>query len=108
MSTRRNFMKGIVAAGFPMIVPSTVFGAQAPSNLIQVGQIGCGRIARESEMAGLLRNTGVARYVAVSDLDTVRMGDFKQSVESAYEKKFGSGKYGTLRYGTTEVWNTEV
>lgn len=94
---RRNFLKTAVIAGFPTIVPSRVFGAAAPSNLVQVAQLGCGRIARASEMAGILRNHAVARYVAVCDLDTVRIEDGKQTIESAYEKQFGSGKYSSLK-----------
>jgi hypothetical protein len=35
----------LVAAGFPAIVPASVFGAAAPSNRINVGAIGTGRIA---------------------------------------------------------------
>ncbi len=100
MNTRRDFLQAAVVAGFPTIVPSRVFGAGAPSNLIQVAQIGCGRIARASEMAGILRNSAVARYVAVCDLDTVRIADARQTIESAYAAKFGSGKYAVLRtYG---------
>ncbi|HEY1495919.1 MAG TPA: Gfo/Idh/MocA family oxidoreductase [Candidatus Solibacter sp.] len=94
MNTRRSFLRGAVAAGFPAIVPSSVFGVSAPSNKIQVGQIGCGRIARGSEMAGMLRNADVARYVAVCDLDTVRMDDFQQSVERAYK---GEARLKTFR-----------
>ena len=60
---RRDFLK-TAAIAFPTIVPSRVFGAAAPSNLIQVAQIGCGRIARASEMAGILRNSAVARSVS--------------------------------------------
>jgi predicted dehydrogenase len=100
MSTRRDFLKGAVIAGFPAIVPSTVFGQTAPSNLIQVGQIGCGRIARASEMRGVLKNSDVARYVAVCDLDTVRLADAKQTIEADYAKKSSAGKYASLKtYG---------
>ena len=88
MSTRRNFLKASAAA-FPMIVPSRVFGQTAPSNTIQVAQIGCGRIARASEFAGLLRNTDMARFVAVCDLDTVRTADAKSLIETAYARQFG-------------------
>lgn len=91
-NSRRGFLKkAIVATGFPAIVPSTVFGQSAPSNLIQVAQIGCGRIARASEFPGMFRNSDVARYVAVCDLDTVRIADAKQTIESTYEKKYGTG-----------------
>jgi myo-inositol 2-dehydrogenase/D-chiro-inositol 1-dehydrogenase len=100
MNTRRDFLKGAALAGFPAIVPSRVLGRQAPSNMIQVAQLGCGRIARASEMAGVLKNSDVARYVAVCDLDTVRVADAKQTIEAAYNKKFGSGKYSDLKtYG---------
>jgi myo-inositol 2-dehydrogenase/D-chiro-inositol 1-dehydrogenase len=95
--SRRSFVKRSLAAGFPTIVPSTVFGQGAPSNLIQVAQIGCGRIARASEFRGLLRNSGVARYVAVCDLDSVRLADAKETLESAYATQFGSGKYAAIK-----------
>jgi predicted dehydrogenase len=83
--------------GFPLIVPASVFGKFAPSNLIQVGQIGCGRIARVSEFRGVLRNHEVARYVAVCDLDSVRLADAKETIESEYSKKFGGGQYTHLK-----------
>jgi myo-inositol 2-dehydrogenase/D-chiro-inositol 1-dehydrogenase len=56
-TSRRNWMKSSALAtgavlGFPAIVPSRVFGELAPSNLIQVAQIGCRRIARASELPG--------------------------------------------------------
>ncbi len=87
MNSRRQFLQSSIVAGFPAIVPSSVFGAMAPSNRIQVAQIGCGRIARASEIPGMLRNSDVARYVAVCDLDSVRVADAKHMIESAYEKK---------------------
>jgi predicted dehydrogenase len=83
MSNRRQFLKTTMVAGFPAIVPATVFGQSAPSNRIQIGQIGCGRIARGSEFPGILRNSALARYVAVCDLDTVRIADAKQLLETA-------------------------
>ncbi|MDD2512281.1 MAG: twin-arginine translocation signal domain-containing protein, partial [Proteiniphilum sp.] len=47
---RRNFLKKATATAvgtvvFPTIVPSSVFGKNAPSNKINIGQIGFGRIA---------------------------------------------------------------
>ncbi|MBS1876775.1 MAG: Gfo/Idh/MocA family oxidoreductase [Acidobacteria bacterium] len=96
MSTRRQFLSAAIVSGFPSIVPSRVLGQTAPSNRIQVAQIGCGRIARGSEIAGVLRNSAEAQYVAVCDLDTVRLADAKQLIESAYEKKYG-GKYSRLK-----------
>ncbi len=80
--TRRDLFK--TAAVFPAIVPASVFGQTAPSNRIQVAQIGCGRIARGSEFPGVFRNQDVARFTAVCDLDTVRLADAKALVERTY------------------------
>jgi myo-inositol 2-dehydrogenase / D-chiro-inositol 1-dehydrogenase len=96
-SSRRNFLKASVAIGFPTIVPPTVFGQTAPSNLIQVAQIGCGRQARDSEIAGVLRHSHLARFVAICELDSVRMDDAKKLIEGNYDRKFGSGKYIALK-----------
>lgn len=98
-TTRRGFVAA--AIGFPTIVPARVLGAAAPSNLIQVAQIGCGRIARASEFPGLMRNADVARYVAVCDLDTVRVADGKQWLEQNYAKKLGQERYSGIKTYST-------
>jgi len=95
---RREFLKAGAAAaagaavGFPTIVPASVFGAGAPSARIQIGQIGCGRIAREHDLPGVLPY-GQARVVAVCDLDGKRLKDGKDYVEAFYARK--AGKPGT-------------
>ena len=94
---RRSFLKktGITISGailVPTIVPSSVFGKSAPSNKINIGQIGCGRIARSHDIAETL-NLDDARYIAVCDLDSNRMHDGKKLVEDFYRKKMGSGNY---------------
>lgn len=71
------------------IVPAHVLGKSAPSNLVQVAQIGCGRIARGMEFPGLLRNSDAARIVAVCDLDSVRLADAKSHIETTYARKYG-------------------
>jgi len=47
--SRRDFVKGgavaAAAIGLPAVVPNTVFGADAPSGRVNVGQIGCGGIS---------------------------------------------------------------
>ena len=96
MSNRRQFLKSAVAAGFPAIVPASVFGQSAPSNKLQLTQIGCGRIARASEFPGILRNSAAARYIAVSDLDTVRCADAKRLLETA-QKAEGIKTYASYR-----------
>lgn len=79
------------AFAVPTIVPSSVFGKNAPSNKINVGQIGCGRIARAHDMPGTMQHD-ISRIVAVSDLDSNRMKDGKKLVEDYYNKKKESGK----------------
>ncbi len=97
--SRREFLKGSLGAGlaFPAIAPSRVLGQRAPGNLIQVAQIGCGRQARDSELPGILRNSELARFVAVCDLDTVRLADAKAWIERDYAKQFGGGKYAEIK-----------
>jgi myo-inositol 2-dehydrogenase/D-chiro-inositol 1-dehydrogenase len=76
----------------PTIVPSSVFGKNAPSNKINIGQIGCGRIARDHDMRETLPFDS-ARFVAVCDLDSKRLADAKKYVESFYTRKTGSPGY---------------
>ena len=90
-STRRHFLKLTTAAGagalaYPLIVPAHVFGAEAPSNRIRVAQIGCGRIAHEMDMPGVV-GTGMADYVAVCDCDSHRAAHAKDFLGKAYAKK---------------------
>ena len=40
----------LASVGLPSIVPASVFGKNAPSNKINIGQIGCGRIARSHDL----------------------------------------------------------
>lgn len=101
---RRNFINktalGTVAAvGFPSIVPASVLGKDAPSNKINIGQIGCGRIARDHDIRDTIRFDN-ARYVAVCDLDSKRVADAKVLVDSYYKEKTGKDKYmDTKMYG---------
>lgn len=99
---RRDFMKksalATAAFGIPTIVPASVFGKNAPSNKINIGQIGCGRIAREHDLPGTWRHD-VARIVAVSDVDSKRMADGKKMVEDYYTKKMGSPYLDVKQYG---------
>jgi len=78
---RRNFLKSSSAtvAGVvlvPTIVPSSVFGSNAPSNKINVAQIGFGRIAMGHDLAETLP-LDAARVIAVADLDSNRLAKGK-------------------------------
>ena len=91
---RRNFLKnssttvaGVILA--PTIVPSSIFGSNAPSNKINVAQIGFGRIAMGHDLAETLP-LDAARVIAVADLDSNRLARGKQFIEDFYTKKSGS------------------
>jgi myo-inositol 2-dehydrogenase / D-chiro-inositol 1-dehydrogenase len=91
--SRRQFLKTSLAGAagaslLPAIIPASVLGADAPSNKIQVGQIGCGRIAHDMDMKGILQHNS-ARIVAVCDLDSKRVRHAKEYVEGTYAKKAG-------------------
>ncbi len=79
--------------GFPTIVPANVLGGKdAPSNKINIGQIGCGRIARTHDLPGTWKFEK-ARIMAVCDLDRHRTEETKQLVEGYYAKKTGQSNY---------------
>jgi myo-inositol 2-dehydrogenase/D-chiro-inositol 1-dehydrogenase len=81
---------GVIA--MPSIVPSTVFGKSAPSNKIQIGQIGFGRIASSHDLPDTLRHD-VSRVMAVCDLDSKRLADGKKFIDEFYANKSGKKKY---------------
>lgn len=65
--------------GFPTIVPSSVFGKNAPSNKINIGQIGIGRIARGHDLPETFKYDQ-ARIMAVADVDRNRLLSGKQMI----------------------------
>ena len=99
--SRRSFLKKSLStaavAGFPTIVPATVFGQYAPSKRINVGAIGVGRISRGHDMP-LIMQYDQARIVAVCDLDAHRVEDGKKFVNGYYAKKTGKDYDGTVGY----------
>lgn len=99
---RREFIKTTALAGtalgFPTIVPASVFGKNAPSNKINIGQIGCGRIARSHDLPGTWAHD-VARIVAVSDVDSKRMAEGKALIEAHYTQKMGKPYLDVKQYG---------
>jgi len=103
--TRRKLLsdvaKGIgastVAAGFPAIVPSSVLGATSPSNRLNIGAIGTGRISRGHDMPGVWK-FDTARIMAVCDLDQHRVDDAKTLVNGYYGKQSGKPYDGVTGY----------
>ena len=106
-TTRRDFLKtaGPAAAallGAPAVVPSSVFGANAPSNRIHLACIGTGNQGFNN-MRGFLQNED-ARIVAVCDVNRGSYGykdpsqycgrePAREEVEAFYAKKTRPGRY---------------
>jgi predicted dehydrogenase len=104
--TRRRFLgttatslaaSTVVATGFPAIVPASVLGANAPSNRINVGAIGTGRISRVHDLPGVWRHPR-ARVVAVCDVDSARVEDATVLVNEHYTKATGKPHDGVVGY----------
>ena len=107
MQTRRSFLKSSAAAaavaGFPTIIPASVLGQDAPSNRINIGAIGVGRISRDHDMPGVLQYATVAgprsnRIVAVCDLYAPRVEQGIAFVNAEYTKRLGKPYTGTRGY----------
>jgi predicted dehydrogenase len=101
VSSRRTFLKlsmsAAAAAGFPTIVPSSVFGQNSPSNRINVGAIGVGRISRVHDLPGIWQ-FDQARIMAVCDLDSNRVEEGKALINGYYTKKTGKDYDGVTGY----------
>ena len=83
--SRRGFLAAGVAWGFPAIIPSRVLGSQAPSKKIQVGVIGCGRIAGGMDIPGLWHNQDLAVPVALADCDIKRLNTTRAKTARLYD-----------------------
>jgi predicted dehydrogenase len=96
--SRRAFAKRASLAGgiaFPAIVPSSVFGANAPSERVNLAAFGVG--GRGTAVNGAFARFPDARYVAVCDAyatrrerakktwDTIYGGDYVKTYSSPYE-----------------------
>ena len=80
---RQSFagLAGIMASGAaPALVPASVLGAEAPSNKIALGVIGCGRIANAYNVPSCLKKGGskYCSFIALSDVDLVRLRHLKR------------------------------
>jgi len=84
------------AIAAPMIVPSTVLGAQgqvAPSERINVGMIGVGRQAYLVNLKQQFLTMPDVQVVALCDVDRWRLEEGKKLVEQQYAKRAGTGGY---------------
>ncbi len=93
--TRRSFLKttSAITAGIaaPTILPSSVFGANAPSNRVAVAQIGVG--GRGGVHLSSYLELPDAQIVAVSDCFKSRMLKAAKRADSKYAERFGKGNY---------------
>jgi predicted dehydrogenase len=105
--SRRSFIKtaaqgtiasAIAARFFPAIVPASVLGRNSPSNRINVGAIGTGRISRGHDLPGVWRYES-ARIMAVCDLDSKRVEAARTLVNDYYGKQTGKPYDGVTGYG---------
>ncbi|MBN1845895.1 MAG: Gfo/Idh/MocA family oxidoreductase [Sedimentisphaerales bacterium] len=94
--TRRDFLRAAglaataaAAAGFPApyIVPSRVFGADAPSNRVGIGSIGVGNMGG-SNLKGF-RGIPGAQIVAVCEVDQQRLAEARQAAGLSSEHAYG-------------------
>ena len=87
---RRAFLKRSLVCGAaiaaPHIVTTPVFGADAPSNRVNVGQIGCGNIGSNYHIPILTRESDV-RIIAVADAYKSR----REAAAARLNKKYGEG-----------------
>src|SRR5436190_8952654 len=95
----RGLVASSVVAGFPAIVPASVVGSTSPSNRINVGAIGTGRISRGHDLPGIWQHD-MARIMAVCDLDSRRVEDAKTLVNGYYAQKTGKPYDGVTGYAS--------
>jgi len=97
LATKTTLASSALVCGFPTIVPASVFGRHAPSNRINIGAIGTGRISRGHDMPGVWQYDN-ARIMAVCDVDSKRADEAKQLVNEVYAKKTGKAYDGVRVY----------
>lgn len=92
--SRRGFLAAMLAAGVPpLIVPSRVLGAEAPSRILRIGCIGTGRMGN-----GNMRNAinqgrkHAARIAAVCDVDSVRAAQAREDALAMGRELFGDSQ----------------
>ncbi|MCK4872923.1 MAG: Gfo/Idh/MocA family oxidoreductase [Phycisphaerales bacterium] len=86
-NSRREFLKTSAAAtgaiAFPMIVPSSVFGASAPSNRITIASLGVGSRGN-GVLGGFMRGYKDVQALAVCDPFRSRQESTKAAVDEYY------------------------
>lgn len=81
--SRRQVLGGLAGAAFPLLVPSTLFGATAPSNRINIALVGLGRQARHANLKPFL-DSKYTVVTALCDVDAWRLAQAKEEVDRHY------------------------
>ena len=88
----KHGLAGILATGFaPLLLPSRLFGASAPSNRITVGFVGNGLIA--TQHVGALLGRDDCQIVALCDVWRSKAEKMKQRVEQGYAGRAGTSQF---------------
>ena len=94
-TSRRNFLKTTAAAvAIPTVLPSSVFGAAAPSNRVTIGCVGVGRMGR-GDLGSIMRVSGV-QVLTTCDVDSKRAKSAAEMVDK-YTKSKGCKPCGDFR-----------
>jgi len=94
ISRRKLLKRAVAGAAIAAVVPSSVLGADAPSERITIGCIGLGRMGR-GDLGDVMSVPGV-QIVAVCDVDSNRMADARAYVEKRSGAK-GCSMHGDFR-----------
>ncbi len=90
--SRRRFLGTAASAiAFPTVLPSSVFGANAPSNRIACGVIGLG--ARGGGHARAAMQMPQSQLIAVCDVYRSKCEKVKHAADRHYAKQRGAGTY---------------
>ncbi len=81
--SRRQVLRGMAGAAFPLILPSTVLGVSAPSKRISVAMIGLGRQAMHANLKPFL-SSEYTTVTALCDVDGWRLAQAKAEVDRFY------------------------
>ncbi|MDP6637461.1 MAG: Gfo/Idh/MocA family oxidoreductase [Phycisphaerae bacterium] len=108
---RRSFLTGsskiaLAGAALPMFVPSSVLGAEAPSDKLNVACIGMGQ-----RTSVLVRNLEARKQniVAVCDVDANRTGRKKAKAYKDYRKLLENAKtFDAVAVGTPDHWHSRI
>ena len=99
--SRRNFLKKAAVAsaafGIPSIVPSSVFGANAPSNRTVLGFIGCGKQSQHL-LRAFIREDGT-QVVSLCDVDSLKLQRDLNIAKAYYTKNPSGGAKGIQTTG---------